>query len=195
MTARKKDDKGRAKDDAVDLPEQPEESAVEPVTEAESDDPIEKLETELQAARLEAVEAREDMLRMQADMENLRKRLVREHEKSRMRTLERFMNDLLPVRDSLERGLEAASDPAATVEALTEGKQLIMKMLSKAMGDHGLKTIDPLGEPFDPEMHEAMTMLTSDQLDENTVIDVIEKGYLLHDRLIRPAKVVVSRKP
>ncbi len=195
MTARKKDDKGKAKDDAVDLPEQPEESAAEPVTEAESDDPIENLETELQAARLEAIEAREDMLRMQADMENLRKRLVREHEKSRMRTLERFMNDLLPVRDSLERGLEAASDPGATVEALTEGKQLIMKMLSKTMGDHGLKVIDPLGEPFDPEMHEAMTMLTSDQLDENTVIDVIEKGYLLHDRLIRPAKVVVSRKP
>ena len=78
MNARRKDDKGKAKDDAVDLPEQPEESAVEPVTEAESDDPIERLETELQAARLEAVEAREDMLRMQADMENLRKRLVRE---------------------------------------------------------------------------------------------------------------------
>jgi molecular chaperone GrpE len=63
------------------------------------------------------------------------------------------------------------------------------------MGDHGLKTIDPAGEPFDPEKHEAMTMLTSDQVDENTVIEVIEKGYQLHDRLIRPAKVVVSRKP
>ncbi len=163
MTARKKDDKSMDRDAAADVPEQAEESPVEPVAEPESDDPIERLETELQAARLEAVEAREDMLRMQADMENLRKRLVREHEKSRMRTLERFMNDLLPVRDSLERGLEAASDPAATVEALTEGKQLIMKMLSKAMGDHGLKTIDPLGKPFDPEKHEAMTMLTSDQ--------------------------------
>ena len=161
----------------------------------ESLDPVEKLESELQAARLEAVEARQDMLRMQADMDNLRKRLVREHEKSRLRTLERFMNDLLPVRDSLERGLEAATDPAATIEALTEGKQLIMKMLTKAMGDHGLKTIDPVGETFDPEKHEAMTMLTTDQFDENTVIDVIEKGYQLHDRLIRPAKVVVSRKP
>jgi len=162
---------------------------------AGAEDPVEKLETELQAARLEAAEARENMLRMQADMENLRKRLVREHEKSRLRTLERFMSDLLPVRDSLERGLEAASDPAATVEALTEGKQLIMKMLDKAMGDHGLTIIDPAGEPFDPEKHEAMTMLTSDKHDENTVIDVIEKGYQLHDRLIRPAKVVVSRKP
>ena len=173
------------------LDETPDETEPEP----DSMDPVEKLESELQAARLEAAEARQDMLRMQADMENLRKRLVREHEKSRLRTLERFMSDLLPVRDSLERGLEAASDPAATVEALTEGKQLIMKMLTKAMGDHGLKTIDPTGEPFDPEKHEAMTMLTVDQFDENTVIEVIEKGYQLHDRLIRPAKVVVSRKP
>jgi molecular chaperone GrpE len=167
------------------------EAGVEPV----SDDPIEVLETELQAARLEAVEARQDMLRMQADMDNLRKRLVREHEKARRRTLERFMNDLLPVRDSLERGLEAASGPTASVESLKEGKQLIMKMLSKAMGDHGLQIIDPIGEVFNPEQHEAMTLLPSDQHDENTVIDVIEKGYQLHDRLIRPAKVVVSRKP
>ena len=160
-----------------------------------SDDPIEILETELQAARIEAVEARQDMLRMQADMENVRKRLIREQEKTRKRTLERFMGDLLPVRDSLERGLEAAAGPAATVEALREGKQLIMKMLSKAMGDHGLQTIDPMGEVFDPEKHEAMTMLPSADHDENTVINVLEKGYQLHDRLIRPAKVVVSRKP
>ena len=168
-----------------------EEAEAEPV----SDDPVEVLETALDAARLEAVEAREDMLRMQADMENLRKRLVREHEKARRRTLERFMADLLPVRDSMERGLEAAEDSAATVEALKEGKQLIMKMLTKAMGDHGLQTIDPVGEAFDPEKHEAMAMLPSAEHDENTVIEVLEKGYQLHERLIRPAKVVVSRKP
>jgi molecular chaperone GrpE len=169
--------------------------AVAPAEEPNSDDPIDLLKTELQAAQLVAVEARDDMLRMQADMDNLRKRLVREHEKSRRRTLERFMNDLLPVRDSLERGLEAANEPTASVESLKEGKQLIMKMLSKAMADHGLQIIDPTGEVFDPEKHEAMTMMVSDQHDENTIIDVIEKGYQLNDRLIRPAKVVVSRKP
>lgn len=195
MTARHKQDENMA--DGIDesLEGQAEVTADAERPDADPEDPVEKLESELQAARLEAAEARENMLRMQADMENLRKRLVREHEKSRLRTLEHFMSDLLPVRDSLERGLEAASDPAATVEALTEGKALIMKMLAKAMGDHGLTTIDPVGEPFDPEKHEAMTMLTSDQHPENTVIDVIEKGYQLHDRLIRPAKVVVSRKP
>jgi len=195
MTARHKQDENMA--DGIDesLEGQAEVTTDATDTAADPKDPVEKLESELQAARLEAAEARENMIRMQADMDNLRKRLVREHEKSRLRTLEHFMSDLLPVRDSLERGLEAASDPAATVEALTEGKQLIMKMLAKAMGDHGLATIDPVGEPFDPEKHEAMTMLTSDQHPENTVIDVIEKGYQLHDRLIRPAKVVVSRKP
>jgi molecular chaperone GrpE len=160
-----------------------------------SNDPIVVLEAALDAAKLQVIEARQDMLRMQADMENLRKRLVREHEKARRRTLERFMSDLLPVRDSLERGLEAAEDKAATVEALKQGKQLIMKMLTKVMGDHGLQTIDPAGETFDPEKHEALTMLPSADHDENTIIDVIEKGYQLHERLIRPAKVVVSRKP
>jgi molecular chaperone GrpE len=195
MTARHKQDENMADGIEESLENQAETAADAAGPEADPQDPVEKLKSELQAARLEAVEARENMLRMQADMENLRKRLVREHEKGRLRTLEHFMSDLLPVRDSLERGLEAANDPAATVEALTEGKQLIMKMLAKAMGDHGLTTIDPIGEPFDPEKHEAMTMITSDKHPENTVIDVIEKGYQLHDRLIRPAKVVVSRKP
>jgi len=175
----------------TEVTEQVEEASEEQV----SDDPIEVLEDALATAQQEAGEAKQSMLLMQADMENLRKRLVREHEKSRRRTLERFMSDLLPVRDSLERGLAAAEDPAATVEALKEGKQLIMKMLTKVMGDHGLETIDPAGEAFDPEKHEAMTMLPSPDHDENTVIDVLEKGYQLHERLIRPAKVVVSRKP
>ena len=195
MTAQQNEDENMTQNGEEGLTGQPQADADEAGSESEAMDPVEKLESELQAARLEAVEAKEDMLRMQADMVNLRKRLVREHEKTRLRMLERFMTDLLPVRDSLERGLEAANDPSASVEALTEGKQLIMKMLTKAMGDHGLKTIDPTGEAFDPEKHEAMTMLASDQYDENTVIDVIEKGYELHDRLIRPAKVVVSRKP
>ena len=172
-----------------------EEIAVENDAEQVSDDPIVILEAALDAAKLEAISARQDMLRMQADMENLRKRLVREHEKARRRTLERFMGDLLPVRDSLERGLDAAEDQAATVESLKEGKQLIMKILTKVMGDHGLQIIDPLGDAFDPEQHEAMTMIPSAEHDENTIIDVIEKGYQLHERLIRPAKVVVSRKP
>jgi len=170
------------------------EAGTEDGIEMESDDPMQQIETELAVARQDVEAAEEAMLRMQADVENLRKRLLREHEKSRKRTLEQFMIDLLPVRDSLERGLLAA-DQRTSVEALKEGKQLIMKMLIKVMGDHGLETIDPEGEAFDPELHEAMSTMPSPDHEENTVIDVIEKGYKLHDRLIRPAKVVVTRKP
>jgi molecular chaperone GrpE len=174
--------------DELDMPE-------EQIERVESDDPIESLENELAVARQEAASAIETMLLMKADMENLRKRMVRENEKARRRTLERFMNDLLPVRDSLERGLAAAEDPSATIETLSEGKQLIMRMLNKVLSDHGLETIDPVGETFDPEKHEAMAMLPSAEHDDNTIMDVLEKGYQLNDRLIRPAKVVVSRKP
>ena len=194
MTTKKRGKK--SKPDSVEekaLPET-EEPNEEAEDEAVGDDPVATLEDALDTAQIEAAESKEAMLRMHADMENLRKRLLREHEKSRRLTLERFMNDLLPVRDSLERGLEAAGQ-ATTVEALTQGKQLIMKMLTKVMGDHGLQPIDPVGEPFDPQSHEAMTMLASEEHDENTVIEVLERGYRLHDRLIRPAKVVVSRKP
>lgn len=192
------DDNGRFDDvgneDALSDAEQQGESEAQPV----SDDPVAALESALVEAEQSAAESKDAMLRMHAEMENLRKRLIREHEKSRRLTLERFMNDLLPVRDSLERGLEAAdqaADQAVAVKALKEGKQLIMKMLTKVMGDHGLETIDPKGEKFDPQIHEAMTMVPSDEHEENTVLNVLEKGYQLHDRLIRPAKVVVTRKP
>lgn len=197
MTAKKSDTKNLTDNAEEEVLTEPAEQGDEAQEEEDvvSDDPVVILQNALSKAQQEATDAKQTMLLMQADMENLRKRLVREHEKSRRRTLERFMGDLLPVRDSLERGLEAAADDAATVEALIEGKQLIIKMLTKVLDDHGLQTIDPAGEVFDPEKHEAMTILASAEHDENTVINVLEKGYLLHERLIRPAKVVVSRKP
>jgi molecular chaperone GrpE len=127
-------------------------------------------------------------------MENLRKRMSRDLDRSRKLALEGIMNDLLPVRDSLERGLEAAEE-GGTMEALREGKALTMRMLGKVMSDHGLEVIDPRGEAFNPELHEALSMLPSDEHPANTVMDVIQKGYRLHERLIRPARVVVSRGP
>jgi molecular chaperone GrpE len=118
-------------------------------------------------------------------MENLRKRLIRDLEKSRKRALESFMNDLLPVRDSLTRGLEVA-DGTASVESLREGKALTLKMLGKVMEDHGLVEIDPLGEVFNPELHEAMSMLPSTDYPANAVMEVFQKGYQLNDRLCDP---------
>lgn len=154
----------------------------------------EQLEQALADTRAELDRHREAMLRMQAEMDNQRKRLEREAVKSRRFALERMMKDLLQVRDSLERGLEVDKD-SATVEGLREGKALTLKMLSKVMQDHGLEVIDPVGEPFNPEFHEAMTLVPSADHEENTVMEVLQKGFKLHDRLIRPAMVVVSRKP
>jgi molecular chaperone GrpE len=159
---------------------------------AEVDSELLDLQFALGEAEKELAEHREAMLRMQAEMENLRKRLIRDLERSRKFALERVMTDLLPVRDSLERGLQA--DAAnLTVESLLEGKALILKMFGKALEDHGLELVDPLGEAFDPELHEAMTMQPSDEYAENTVMEVLQKGFKLHDRLLRPAMVVVSR--
>lgn len=155
------------------------------------DDELARLESALAEAEQDAAEQREAMLRMHAEMENLRKRLIRDLEKSRKRALEAFMNDLLPVRDSLEKGLEAAQ-VEASVETLREGKALILRMLGKVMSDHGLEEIDPVGETFDPEFHEAISLIPSPQHAENEVIDVVQKGYRLNDRLVRPARVVVS---
>ena len=151
-------------------------------------------EQALAAAELDLAKHRDAMLRMQAEMENLRKRLARDAERSRKFALERIMKDLLQVRDSMERGLDLV-DESATVESLREGQELTLKMLAKVLQDNDLEAIEPLGQPFDPEWHEAMTVLPSNEVEENTVLEVLQKGYRLHDRLIRPARVVVSRKP
>ena len=137
---------------------------------------------------------REAMLRMQAEMDNLRKRLMRDLERSRKLALEGIMKDLLQVWDSLERGL-GVSGESVTIESLVEGQELTMKILEKVMQDHNLEVIDPLGQPFNPEFHEAVTVLPSADVEENTVIEVLQKGFRLHERLIRPAMVIVSRKP
>lgn len=148
------------------------------------------------AIRLHEEQARhrEAIMRMQAETENLRKRMARELDRSRKFALENIMKDLLQVSDSLQRGLEV-DDDSLTVDSLREGQELTLRMLGKVMSDHHLEEIDPAGEAFDPEWHEAMTMLPSAEEEENTVLEVLQKGYRLHDRLIRPARVVVSRKP
>lgn len=163
--------------------------AVEP-----GDNELEELKQALATAEQEKVLHRDAMLRMQAEMENLRKRLIRDLEKSRRLALERIMKDLLQVRDSMERGLEADVD-SSTTTSLLEGQALVLKMLAKVMQDHDLEEIDPIGEPFNPEFHEAMAVQPSEELEENSVMEVLQKGYKLHDRLVRPAMVLVSRKP
>jgi molecular chaperone GrpE len=174
--------------DENDLP-----AGEQPVDAATVDDELQDLGKALSAAEAELLSHRDAMLRMQAEMENLRKRLIRDLEKSRKFALEGVMKDLLQVRDSLERGIETI-DSNTPVETLKAGKELTLKMLNKVMGDHGLELIDPKGEVFNPELHQAVSLQPSAEHDENTVIDVLQKGFRLHDRLIRPAMVVVSSK-
>jgi molecular chaperone GrpE len=168
--------------------------SVEAPVEDVVEDELLQMEQALIKAEEELVTHRDAMLRMQAEMDNLRKRLIRDLEKSRKFALERIMKDILQVRDSLELGLETDSG-SATAEQLREGQALTFKMLDKVLKDHDLELIDPAGKAFDPELHQAMTVLPSEEFEDNSVMEVLQKGFKLHDRLIRPAMVVVSRKP
>jgi len=126
-------------------------------------------------------------------MENLRKRAARDTENARKYGVERFASELLGVVDSLEMGLEAGA--SASAESLREGSAATLKLLMGAMEKFAIAPIDPEGEPFDPELHEAMTMQPSDTAEPGSVLTVIQKGYQLNGRLLRPARVVVASAP
>lgn len=154
---------------------------------------VEDLALMLEEARNKAAENWDQVLRVQAELENSRRRAQRDVESAHKYALEKFALELLPVKDSLEMGLDAASSEDANVEKLREGTELTLKMLANAMEKFGIKEVNPVGEPFDPEQHQAMTMQESEEHEPNTVIAVMQKGYLLNDRLIRPAMVVVCK--
>ena len=132
-------------------------------------------------------------LRAAAEVENIRKRAARDVEKARKYALESFTKELLAVKDSLEMGLAAAE--SADAETLREGKEATLKLLDTTLERFGLAELDPEGEPFDPEMHEAMTMQPSDEAEPGSVLTVIQKGYTLNGRLLRPARVIVASEP
>ncbi len=162
----------------------------EPVSEENT---VEELALMLEEARSKAAENWEQVLRVQAELENSQRRAQRDVENAHKYALEKFALELLPVKDSLEMGLEAASGEDAVVQKLREGTELTLKMLATAMEKFGIKELNPVGEPFNPELHQAMTMQESEEHEPNTVTAVMQKGYLLNDRLIRPAMVVVCK--
>ncbi|MCK9532533.1 MAG: nucleotide exchange factor GrpE [Gammaproteobacteria bacterium] len=153
----------------------------------------EELQLQLEDARAKADQHWDQLLRTQAELENTRRRAERDVENAHKYGLERFAQELLPVRDSLELGL-AAAQGTDSVAKLQEGMELILKMLTAAMEKYGIKLVDPVGQPFDPALHQAVTMQPSEQ-PANTVLAVMQKGYTLNDRLIRPAMVIVARAP
>lgn len=160
-----------------------------------SGDDSEALARRVADLEAELEQHRDEALRLRAEMENLRRRTAREMENARKFALERFMADLLEVRDSLERGLDAAAGEQVTVDQLREGKALTFRMLEKTLAQHGLQVVDPKGERFDPELHEAIGTAPTPDQEPDTVVDVIQKGFQLNDRLLRPARVVVARPP
>ncbi|WP_455234743.1 nucleotide exchange factor GrpE [Thiogranum longum] len=169
----------------------------QPATEQAANEKEAAGDTDLQAlltdARDKADEHWNQCLRLQAELENLRKRNERDLANAHKFALERFAAELLPVKDSLEMGVAAAEDEAADVSRLKEGSELTLKMLTAALEKFNILEINPLNESFNPEYHEAMSMQERADVAPNTVVTVVQKGYLLNERLVRPAMVIVSR--
>ena len=194
------EDAARAQSDAEQAPDAVQETA--PAGEAQQGEEearleapsVEALETEIAQLMAKVNDQAESVLRAQAEMQNVRRRAERDVENAHKFALDKFASDLLPVVDSLERALDAAgqlNDEA--VKGMKDGIELTLKMFVDTLAKHGLQQLNPAGEPFNPEFHQAMTMVPHPELAPNTVLDVLQRGYTLNGRLVRPAMVVVTK--
>lgn len=155
---------------------------------------LEQALMKLAEAEQRADQARDDLLRVQAEMQNLRRRTQQDVEKAHKFGQEKFSAELLSVIDNLERALAAASaHEDETVKAIYEGVDLTLKSFMDCFSKFNIETVDPLGEPFDPALHQAMSIQENPDVEPNTVIAVMQKGYTLHGRVLRPAMVMVSK--
>ncbi|WP_064605718.1 nucleotide exchange factor GrpE [Photobacterium sp. J15] len=174
--------------------------------EAESaEEVVEMTEQELQAARIAELEAalltseakvkeqQESVLRARADVENMRRRTEQEIDKARKYALEKFAGELLPVIDNMERAIEMADKNDDAIKSMIEGVELTLKTMTDTVAKFGLNQINPEGQPFNPEFHQAMSIQESAEHEPNTVMLVMQKGYELNGRVIRPAMVMVSK--
>jgi molecular chaperone GrpE len=153
----------------------------------------EALAEALGEATAKAEEHWSKFLRVSAELDNVRKRATRDVENARRFGIENFAAEVLATVDSLEMGLEAGGD--ASAETLLEGKKATLKQLQAALEKFGVVEVSPAGEPFDPEVHEAISMQPSDSAEPGSIVAVVQKGYLLNGRLLRPARVVVAQEP
>lgn len=156
---------------------------------------IAELEQALEKAEATIRDQKDSVLRARADMENARKRAEAEIDKARKFALERFAGELLSVIDNLERALQVADASNEAVKPLIEGVELTHKSFISTIEKFGMQVIDPQGESFNPDLHQAMSMQESAEVEPNSVIAVMQKGYQLNGRLLRPAMVMVSRAP
>jgi len=146
----------------------------------------------LTQARQEASQHYDSLLRLQADMDNLRRRTEREIDQAKKFAVERIINDLIPVLDSMEMGLQASSQAANDQDTIRQGLEMTLKMFQDVMGRFHVEAVDPTGQKFNPQEHEAMTMQPSADHEPNTVMMTVQKGYKLHGRVVRPARVIIS---
>jgi len=154
---------------------------------------IEELKKELEEAKQKANEAWDKAVRTQAEMENLKKRTQKELEDAHKFALTGFAKDLLPVLDSLVLGLQAATGDSEDVKKFREGSELTIKQFEALFAKFNIVAIDPMGQPFNAEQHQAMLMQVVEGAEPNTVVNVFQKGYMLNGRLLRPAMVVVAK--
>lgn len=154
---------------------------------------IAELEEQLETAIQKAAEERERALRTAAEMENLRRRTELDVEKAHKFALEKFAGELLPVLDNLERAIELADKENDALKPMVEGVELTLKSMQSGVAKFGLVALDPTNQPFDPNAHQAMSMVPSADVAPNTVIAVMQKGYELNGRVIRPAMVMVAK--
>jgi len=168
-------------------------TAEDSVDDAESSEQEETPEAAMAELKAKADDHWDRYLRAAAETENIRKRASRDVEHARKFALEGFGNEMLAVKDSLELGLEATE--SADAASIAEGNKATLKLLTTAFDRFGITEIDPMGEPFDPEQHEAINMQSSADVEPGSVLAVIQKGYLLNGRLLRPAMVVVAAEP
>jgi molecular chaperone GrpE len=150
-------------------------------------------ETRIEELEQQVADAKDQALRAVADAQNQRRRAEKDVESAHKYALEKFAGELLAVVDNLDRALQAADLDHEAVKPLAEGVELTHKSLIDVLNKFKVVQIDPVGEPFDPQLHQAMAMIESPDAEPNTVIDVMQKGYELNGRLIRPAMVVVSK--
>lgn len=154
---------------------------------------IVELEAALEASEAKVAAQQEGVLRARADVENMRRRTEQEIDKARKFALERFANELLPVIDNMERAIELAEKDNEAIKPMLEGVELTLKTMKDAVDKFGLKELNPYGELFNPEYHQAMSIQESADHEPNTVMLVMQKGYELNGRVVRPAMVMVSK--
>ncbi|MDJ0834785.1 MAG: nucleotide exchange factor GrpE [Gammaproteobacteria bacterium] len=161
---------------------------------AEQQVSIEELAQELTKAQATIKDYWDQIMRLNAEIENNRKRAQRDIEHAHKYAISNLIESLLPVTDSMELGLNASQADNATLDSIREGMTITLNMFIQTLEKNGVQAVDPVGEKFNPEHHQAMSMMEDAEASPNTVLTVMQKGYLLNDRLVRPAMVVVSKE-